>query len=274
MFVPAAALPAPVLLTARSADADTVADAVWLLLLGFGSAFDPVMVAVLFNVPVKAGAMFATSVNCADAPLANSGKLQMIVPFSPTAGALQIAAGPLFCENVLTVVPAGMKSVNDALPSASGPLFIAVMVHVIVLPAVAVGGPVFMMARSVVKTVRKDELLLLSGAGSSVFVETVAVFVKVVLDAVPAGMCPVSVNVAIVAGARLAMEQVIVPPEPAAGTLHENAGPLFWLSETNVIVPGSVSLSATVSAASGPALFTVIEYATSVLGEALPGPVF
>lgn len=44
--------------------------------------------------------------------------------------------------------------------------------------------------------------------------------------------------------------------------------------ETKVIVPGSVSVSATLTAASGPALMTVIEYATSLLADAETGPFF
>ena len=68
MFVPALAVAGPVLLTVRSALAVTVVTAVALLLSGFGSAFVPKTVAVLLRVPVKAGLMFAVSVNCALAP--------------------------------------------------------------------------------------------------------------------------------------------------------------------------------------------------------------
>src|SRR3954462_13230585 len=63
MSVPATAVAGPLLLMVRSADADTVAGAVWLLLFKFGSALSPVAVAVLLSVPVKVGLMFAVSVN-------------------------------------------------------------------------------------------------------------------------------------------------------------------------------------------------------------------
>lgn len=141
----------------RSADPATVAEAVALLLFVFGSAFSPAIVTVLFNVPVNVGAMFAMSVNCADTPLPSGGKLQVIVPLNPAAGTVQFAAGPVSCVNVLSVVPAGIASVNEALSSVSGPLFVAVMVHVIVPPAVAVADPVLLMARSLLETVVSDD---------------------------------------------------------------------------------------------------------------------
>ena len=85
-------------------------------------------------------------------------------------------------------------------------------------------------------------------------------FVNGVPLAVPGGMWPVSVKVAVAPAARLAIVQVIVPPEPTLGwLLQSNAGPLFCAIETNVIVPGSVSVSAKLSAASGPELLTLIE---------------
>jgi hypothetical protein len=44
--------------------------------------------------------------------------------------------------------------------------------------------------------------------------------------------------------------------------------------ETKVIVPGSKSVSATLTAVSGPALMTVIAYATSLFAKAETGPFF
>ena len=41
--------------------------------------------------------------------------------------------------------------------------------------------------------------------------------------------------------------------------VQSNAGPLFWTIETNVIVPGRVSVSEKLRAGSGPELWTVIE---------------
>ena len=142
----------------------------------------------------------------------------------------------------------------------SGPLLVAVMVHEIVFPENAVAGPVFVTARSLVMTVSSVWLLSLSGLGSVVVVFTVAILVKMVPDAVPGGMCPVRVKVAVAPAARLRIEQVTVPPEPAMGwLLQSNAGPLFCMIETNVIVPGNVSVSETLSPALGPELLTVIE---------------
>ena len=55
------------------------------------------------------------------------------------------------------------------------------------------------------------------------------------------GMCTTSVNVAGLAGGSMVIEHRTEPPAPTAGVEHENVGPLFCVSETNVIVPGKVS---------------------------------
>src|SRR5258706_6498 len=77
----------------------------------------------------------------------------------------------------------------------------------------AVAGPVFVTARSLVMTVSSVWLLSLSGLGSFVVVFTWATLVKIVPDAVPGGMCPVSVKVAVAPTARLRIEQVTAGPE-------------------------------------------------------------
>src|SRR5436305_27358 len=154
MFVPAFAEAGPLLLMVRSADAETLAVAVWLLFAVFGSTFVPDAVAVLLRGPVNVGVMFAVSVNCADAPEANCCKEQFTVPGLPGAGLLQVAAAPVFCTSELNVVPGGNGSENVGFGSGLGPLFVTVIVHGIVLPAVAVAGPVFVRAKSLVAIVR------------------------------------------------------------------------------------------------------------------------
>ena len=157
MFVPAFAVAGPVLTMVRSALAVTVVTAVALLLPGFVSAFGPEMVAVLLRLPVKLGLMFAVSVNCALAPEANWPIVpieQDTLPLLPAPGSLQTNVGPVFCTIETNVVPAGSGSLNVVGYEMSGPLFEAVIVQEIVPPAVAVAGPVFVMARSLVTTVR------------------------------------------------------------------------------------------------------------------------
>src|SRR5216684_7997674 len=109
MSVPAFAVAGPVLLIARSADAVTLVTAVALLLLGFVSAFGPVMVAVLLRVPVKLGSMFAVSVNCA-LPLEANWPIvpieQDTLPLLPAPGLVQTNVGPVFCTIETNVVPA------------------------------------------------------------------------------------------------------------------------------------------------------------------------
>jgi hypothetical protein len=260
MLVPAVADAGPLLVMVRSAVDVTVVFAVALLLPGLVSAFGPEIVAVLLRVPEALGSMFAVSVNCALAPEAKLPMEQVTLPLLPILGVLQTNAGPVFCTIETNVVPAGSGSLNVVGDEGSGPLFEAVMVQEIGPPELAVPGPVFVMARSLELTVKENRLLLLSGFGSEVDDDTLAVFENVVPDAVPGGMCPVSVKVAVVPEARLAIVQVTVPPEPGEGWPEQsNAGPLFCAIETNVIVPGRVSVRANVSAASGPALLTVIE---------------
>src|SRR4051794_26315277 len=114
--------------------------------------------------------------------------------------------------------------------------------------------------------------LLLSGFGSASLV-TVAVLANAVPEGVAPGMLPVSVKVVAPPAVNVAAEHEIVPPAPIAGVVQPNGGPLCD-SETNVIVPGSVSVSVTFVASLGPALKTVMVYDTFAPGDAAAGPLF
>src|ERR1019366_593909 len=99
-------------------------------------------------------------------------------------------------------------------------------------PAVTVAGPLLVTERSTLETVRNVVDELLSGLRSVADDETVAVLLKVAPWAVPDGMCPTSVKFAEAPATSEAIEQV------TGGPLEQiNAGPLFWVIETNVIVP-------------------------------------
>src|SRR4051794_24038441 len=132
MSVPALAVAGPLLLMVRLADVVTVDVAVAALFKVFGSAFSPLIVAVLFSVPANVGLMFAISVNCADATFGSAANVQFTVPGLPTPGSLQTAVGPLFWMSELKVVPAGRLSMRTPFVSASGPLFMTVIVQAIV----------------------------------------------------------------------------------------------------------------------------------------------
>src|SRR5258708_33239036 len=81
--------------------------------------------------------------------------------------------------------------------------------------------------------------------------------VKGVTDAVPPGVCPVRVKVALAPTAIEAMVQVTVPFVPTALTDEQlNAGPVFCTIDTKVIVPGRGSLRLTLCAPAGPLLTT------------------
>src|SRR5947209_11148620 len=195
---------------------------------------------------MKLGLMFAVSTNWFEAPEVSAWSEQVTVPVLFGAGVTHVAAGPVFCTSELNVVPAGSVSEKEGFGSGSGPLFVTVIVQEIVPPAVAVAGPVFVSDRSLLETVvsADDSLLLGFGSGvgvGSAFELTSTMFWNEVVDGVPAGMWPTSVNVDVVPAARLLIVHVTVPPEPTAGwLLQSKAGPRFCVCEANVIVPGNV----------------------------------
>src|SRR5688572_9766762 len=124
-------------------------------------------------------------------------------------------------------------------------------------PAVTLAGPGFVTDTSASVTVVVTSAALFSSFGSGVDEAIEAVFENSVPDGVSAGTWPVSVKV-VVPGAKLASVHCTVPPAPSAGVVHEKAWPADCTSDTNVIVPGSVSVKVAPAAASGPPLLTVI----------------
>jgi len=95
--------------------------------------------------------------------------------------------------------------------------------------------------------------------GSLVVLETDAVLLIIVPSTTLALTFTTSVKVAVAPAARLAMLQLTVPVPPTIGVLHVNVSPVFWVNERNVVLAGTVSLSATLAASFGPGLVTVIE---------------
>jgi hypothetical protein len=113
-----------VFVTERSADG-TFVDAVALLLFGLGSLLPDETVAVLLMLP---GVVVCTvSVNCVLAPAANVGTVQFTVPVAPTAGVVQLNAGPLW-DRETKVVPAGSGSFMATVVASLGPALLTVMV--------------------------------------------------------------------------------------------------------------------------------------------------
>ena len=108
-----------------------------------------------------------------------------------------------------------------------------------------------------VVTVVVAVLLLFPGVGSVVALVTVAVFVT---------EAPLNVGstrttrlkVAVAPLIRVSRLQVTVPVAPTAGEEHVNAGPPVCANETNVVLAGTASDSATFCASAEPLLVTVI----------------
>src|SRR5947207_99216 len=92
----------------------------------------------------------------------------------------------------------------------------------------------------------------------SVGLETVAVLTMLEPLGVLALTCTTTVNVAAAPAAKVASVPVIVPVPPTAGLVTVKVGPLVWLSETNVVLVGMLSVSCTFWASDGPLLLTVM----------------
>jgi hypothetical protein len=107
----------------------TVVVAVALLFPGTGSVVALVTLAVFVIVPLpKAGSTRTTREKVAVAPLTSVRRLQLTVPVAPTAGDVQLNAGPLPCTNDTNVVLAGTTSVSETLWASADPLFVTVIV--------------------------------------------------------------------------------------------------------------------------------------------------
>src|ERR1041385_682196 len=115
-------------------------------------------------------------------------------------------------------------------------------------------GPFLVTARSaVVPTVADVIEVLLPVVLSVVVVVTVAVLLMVEPLVADGDTCATSENVAVVAGASVAMLHVTVAP-----VVQVKVGPVFCVRETNVVFAGSGSVQLTFAAFDGPLLVTVM----------------
>jgi hypothetical protein len=246
-FAPAVAVAGAVFVTATSALAPAVVEAVEVLFAGAGSGVALVTFAVLATVPVAAGESVATSSNVAEVAGVSVAIVQVMV-----APVVQVNVGPAVCVNDTNVVCAGSTSVSVTVIASDGPLFATTIVYVTFDPAVAVGGAVFVTDTSAFapRTVEAVEVLF-AGSGSAVVLVTFAVFTIVPLAA--GEMVVTSSNVAEVAGVSVEIVQVMVAP-----VVQLNVGPDVCVNETNVVCAGSVSVSVTVAASDGPLFATTI----------------
>jgi hypothetical protein len=98
--------------------------------------------------------------------------------------------------------------------------------------------------------------LLLRRFGSDVVELTVAVFVIVAASGAAGLTCTARMKVAVVPLASEPVVQFTVPVAPTGGIVQ--AHPVGAVSDWNVVSAGSTSVIATLAAAFGPALLTVI----------------
>src|SRR5262245_47658667 len=83
------------------------------------------------------------------------------------------------------------------------------------------------------------------GPVESVGLETVAVFVMFVPAAELGLTRTTTVNVAEAPAARVAVVPLIVPVPPTGGLVKVKVTPLFWVSDTKVVLAGTASVSCT-----------------------------
>jgi hypothetical protein len=199
-----------------------------------------------------------TNVNAALCPGASVAIEQVIVPVPPTVGVVHTKVGPLFCVSETNVVFAGTASEIVALAASDGPAFAIVSVYAMSEPASTAAGPLFVPPTSAL-TVTFAVVVALSFAlfGSLVVVEMLAVLAMLLPVCADGVTCSTKVNVAVAPGASAAIEQAIVPVPPTAGFVQANVGPPVCVAETNVVLPGSVSVRLTLSADEAPAFVTV-----------------
>jgi len=211
--------------------------------------------------------------NPALAPAASVLIMQLTVPPLPTAGLVQVNAGPEVCNSETNVAPTGNGSVIDTFAASLGPVFETVRLYVMLLPDENVAGPLFVTARSArvdAVEIAVDELL--PGVGSLVALVTVAVLLMLMPFASLEMTLKTMLNVAVAALAKFAIVQLIGPVPPTAGVVHANVGPAVCVTETNVMPTGTLSVSETVCAPLGPLFVRLTVYVAVIPGVTVAGP--
>jgi hypothetical protein len=125
-FDPAVTVAGPVLVIARSALCVTVVVTLAVLFDEFVSKLSDETVAVFVIELVLPVLM--VRLNWAEAPLPSERNEHVTLPFAPTAGLEQVAAGPFDWIIDTNVVPAGSGSLRITFDAPSGPLFVTVSV--------------------------------------------------------------------------------------------------------------------------------------------------
>jgi len=118
-------------------------------------------------------------------------------------------------------------------------------------------APAIAHSSAAVPTVVVAVAVLFAVLGSLDVAAIVDEFVMTVVFGVPALTLTTRVNEALAPAARLAMVQLTVPVPPTAGVEHDQ--PAAKVSDTNVVLVGTTSLSVRLVAPDGPEFETLIE---------------
>ena len=260
-MVPAATTVAgPVLVIARSADAETPVVTDEVLSVGSGSAVVLDTDAVLVNDPAWAGAVTVTVIVGAVAPVASTGRVQVADTFPTFVHAQPV---PVADTNV---TPAGSVSVTDTFAASDGPPLTTTSEYVNDPPAVTVGGPSLVIDRSAdaVTAVTAVEVLF-ARTGSNVADDTDAVLVRV-------AAWPGAVTVTVTTGAAVpvARPAVVQVTETLPTFVQVQPVPV---ADTSTTPTGSVSVTVSEAASDGPLFTTTSEYDTDPPATTVAGPV-
>ena len=224
----------------RSALVPTAICELALLFVAFGSPVVVATVAVsVMTVPMAVLVFtFTVTTNVPVAPLARVAMVHVMVPVAPTAGVTQTHPAGVGYETKVVFV--GTTSVNETVVAAPGPPLVATCVYVMLLPAVAGSGTptllTLMSACPAFPTAMLTVAELFPATVSRVVVVTVTVSEMIVPAAVPGMTLTTTWKFVVVAGASVAIVQVMFPAAPIGGNTH--AHPAGVVPEMNVELLG------------------------------------
>jgi hypothetical protein len=181
---------------------------------------------------------------------------------SPPLWEVQVTAvlpmGKVEPDGGLQRVPLPPSDPVPQLPDVVGFPYVTTALHWSVLTG-ATEGQLIVQSEVEPTTVVEVEAELLGSCGSAVVEVALAELDMMVPPAAPESTSKTSVKVAVWLAGSDAMLQLIVPvPLPTVGEVQVKVGPVFCVSDTKVVEPGTGLVRTTSAAASGPVLVTSI----------------
>src|SRR5262245_33025490 len=129
--------------TSHVGNADSTSVVTVAILFAGLTSFEPLLTATELTIVVPASvalSTFTTTRNVALVSAASVSIVAVIVPVLPTAGVVNVNAGPLVCSADTNVVLAGSTSIHSTRSASLGPAFDTKNVYVKLLPATTGSG--------------------------------------------------------------------------------------------------------------------------------------